>query len=230
MPFNVLLLPLLGGYVFISNFNRTRFDAKRYSGERLIFHAAIAGAVFLLIAFIGTRVIILREPDLYDRWRALVPFEYTGTSLSAFVLGIISWWPLNLLFKKDREAVRAVENWGDFLELLLNRSMTNTEQLSISLASGKAYIGFVTSSFDPAFDRKYMLLLPTLSGYREHDTRELVVTHDYAEVYQQLIDKDASELFAIADEFQLVIPVSEIVTASLFDPKVYELFESAPTP
>jgi len=46
MPFNVLLLPLLGGYLFLTHWNRTRFDTKRYSGERLIFHAAVAGVVF----------------------------------------------------------------------------------------------------------------------------------------------------------------------------------------
>jgi hypothetical protein len=47
VPFNVLLLPLLGGYLFITHWNRTRFHTKRYSGERLIFHSAIAGVVFL---------------------------------------------------------------------------------------------------------------------------------------------------------------------------------------
>ena len=36
MPFDVLLLPLLGGYIFISNWNYTRFEAKRYSGQRLV--------------------------------------------------------------------------------------------------------------------------------------------------------------------------------------------------
>ncbi|MGI8617514.1 MAG: hypothetical protein ACR2L6_00290 [Gemmatimonadaceae bacterium] len=57
MPFNVLLLPLLGGYVFITKWNKTRFDAKRYSGERLIFHAAIAGVAFLIVAYLLTRVV-----------------------------------------------------------------------------------------------------------------------------------------------------------------------------
>lgn len=49
MPFNLLLLPLLGGYIFISHGNHTRFDARRYSGERLVFHSALAGVVFLVL-------------------------------------------------------------------------------------------------------------------------------------------------------------------------------------
>jgi hypothetical protein len=38
----------------------------------------------------------------------------------------------------------------------------------------------VTSSFDPAFDRKYMKLMPTLSGYRDEGSKDLVITRDYA--------------------------------------------------
>ena len=46
MPFNVLLLPLLGGYVFITYWNYTRFSARRYAGERLLINAALAGVGF----------------------------------------------------------------------------------------------------------------------------------------------------------------------------------------
>ena len=58
MPFNLLLLPLLGGYIFISHWHVTRFDATRYTGERLLFHSATAGVVFLLVAFLASRGIV----------------------------------------------------------------------------------------------------------------------------------------------------------------------------
>lgn len=184
MPFNVLLLPLLGGYVFISCWNRTRFDARRYSGERLLLHSALAGVWFLLIAFVVTRVAILVGPATYGSWREIVPFEYTGTSFLAFLLGATAWWPLNQIHDREEEALKAVETWGDDLEMLLVRSLRKTEQLSISLASGKVYVGFVTSAVDASFDRKHMKLLPTVSGYRDPQTRELVITHEYAEVWR----------------------------------------------
>lgn len=110
MPFNVLLLPLLGGYVFISYWNHTRFDAKRYSGERLIFHAAIAGVAFLVLAFAITRLLILWKPELHAWWRQLVPFAYTGTSLLAFTLASFAWMPLNrFISDRDTEQGKAVE-------------------------------------------------------------------------------------------------------------------------
>lgn len=85
-------------------------------------------------------------------------------------------------------------------------------------------MGFVTSNLDPAFDRKYMRLLPMLSGYRDRETNELVITRDYAEVYEEYLDEEKSYLAAFGEEFQLVIPVAEITTANLFDPDVYQLF------
>src|SRR5688500_8981224 len=97
MPFNVLLLPLLGGYIFISYWNRTRFDAKRYSGERLLLHSALAGIFLLVVSFAVVSTIATNWPEAYDWWRRLVPFDHSGTSLGALLLGITLWWPLNWL-------------------------------------------------------------------------------------------------------------------------------------
>lgn len=227
MPFNVLLLPLLGGYLFISHWNHTRFDARRYSGERLVFHAATAGVVFLAVAFLITRLLILSKPELHAWWRGLVPFPYTGTSLLAFTLAATAWKPLNgLINDRDSEQEKAVEQWGDFLELLLQRSMKDTMQVSITLSSGKVYIGFVTSNFDPAFERRYIRLLPMLSGYRDAATKDLIISRDYARAYQRLIEEDNALLIEAADRFQVVIPIPEIASANLFDPDVYSVFRA----
>lgn len=230
MPFNILLLPLLGGYVFISYWNVTRFDAKRYRGERLLFHSAIAGLVFLLIAFAFTNQIAARWPGAQAWWKGHIPFGYSGTSLLAFMLAALTWIPLNGLFDREKQAKKAVEDWGDFLEMLLNRAMNETKQVSITMKSSKVYVGFVTSSFDPSYERKYMMLMPTLSGYRSDETKEMVIVNDYAKVYQRLIDEDAATLFKVADEFQLVLPIAEIASANLFDPAVYDLFYTASSP
>ena len=220
MPFNVLLLPLLGGYVFISQWNRTRFDSRRHSGERLIFHAAIAGALFLGAAFVLTRCAIKVSPEFFEWWRGYVPYPGTGTGILSFLLGAFTWWPLNHWFPREEQARKAVERWGDFLEQLLNRSMDDTTQIAVTLTSGKYYTGYVTGSVDPSHDRKYMRLLPTLSGYRKAETRAVVLTTSYVENYQPLGGSSPSE------QFQLVIPIRSILSASLFDPEVFESFNA----
>lgn len=48
MPFNLLLLPLLGGFIFFSKWNRSRYYGLRSDGYRLILYSAITGAVFFV--------------------------------------------------------------------------------------------------------------------------------------------------------------------------------------
>ena len=126
MPFNVLLLPLLGGYIFLTHWNRTRFNTKRYSGERLLFHAAIAGVVLLCLSFIVVSVIRYCWPQAYPVWRQIVPFHYTGTSFGALLLGSIGWWPLNLLTnRRGNEQRRTIrELTGSTRSFILLRTLS----------------------------------------------------------------------------------------------------------
>lgn len=234
MPYNLLLLPLLGGYVFISYWHHTRFDAKRYTGERLIFHAALAGCFFLALAYIITHAAAHFKPEIAEAWKAVVPFDYSGTSVLAFCLAATAWLPLNgTISRREHEAEKAVEQWGDFLEILIIQSIAGAKQISLTLTTGKVYIGFVTRSIDPAFDRRYLQIMPTLSGFRDSKTRDLIITRDYAQAYARLIEADSTFLVTMAEEFQLVIPTAEIVSANLFDPDVYAIFreiDEAPFP
>jgi hypothetical protein len=229
MPFNVLLLPLLGGYVFISYWNYTRFSARRYSGERLLFHAALAGVFLLVLSY--TIVLLLSEalPSLAATWQRWVPFKHSGTSLGALLLGATLWWPLNFAYGKKRELRRTISDWNDYLEELLTDALDSTRQVSITLNSGKVYVGFVVRTFDPAYDRKYIVILPTMSGYRAATTHRLVFDTDYTRVYQALMDEDESRLVRGVNDFQIVVPVSQVVSANLFDWEAYQRFnETSP--
>ena len=61
------------------------------------------------------------------------------------------------------------------------------------MLNSKVYVGLITSNFDPAFDRKYIRLLPILSGYRDSETKEVTFTHNYSSVLQSV--KDDPEQF-----------------------------------
>lgn len=50
MELNLLFLPLLGGYIFYTRWNVTKFASRRCSGERLIFHSAAVGLGLLIFA------------------------------------------------------------------------------------------------------------------------------------------------------------------------------------
>lgn len=57
MPFNLLLLPLLGGFLFFSHWDRTAFFAKRQDKERLLLYSSLWGLFFLAISFLLSTVI-----------------------------------------------------------------------------------------------------------------------------------------------------------------------------
>jgi hypothetical protein len=224
VPFNLLLLPLLGGYTFLTRWNRTRFSTKRYTGERLLFHSAFAGAVFLLAAFFIVHTVAAVAPNLHHWWAHQVPFPYAGTSLLAFLLGSLSWIPANLFYPKEQEARRVVQEWGDHLEILFDRAQTENRQISLTLKGGKVYIGFVLENFDPSYDRKYVTILPMASGYRNSADHRVVLTTPYSDVYASMLESERTDLKA--SDFKVVIPVAEVQSANLFDWDAYDEFDN----
>jgi hypothetical protein len=214
----------LGGYLFITYWHFTRFDSKRYSGERLIFHSALAGFVFLALSFVAVTSLEAAVPGFYRWWHETIPIPHAGVSLGALLLALFFCVVLNRFVDRSKQIKRTITEWNDYLEILLQRALDETRQIAITLTSGKVYIGFVVGSFDPVYDRKYIVLLPTISGYRDPPSHTLILTTDYTAVYQQLIEEDESRLIRAVDDFQLVMPVSEILSANLFDWRVYDRF------
>lgn len=227
MPYNVLLLPLLGGYFFLTYWCFTKFSTKRHSGHRLIFHAAAAGLLFLVIAFLIVRLISWQWSALVLWWQSVVPFPYLATSLLACAIGLIFWWPLNQIGfprKEDEAAQREIEKSNDHLEILLARALRETKAVSITLKSRKVYVGLITRTHDPMYDRKYIQLLPIKSGFRASDTLALMLTVDYATVYARIIQENINVAASGIRDFEIVIPLSEIQSVNLFDPVAYQMF------
>jgi len=83
---NLLFLPLLGGYIFYSKWHATKFYAARCTGERILFHAAAFGLLFLVLA----RVFVMATPEAASHQTELVPiaFYLVISSLLALLFGL----------------------------------------------------------------------------------------------------------------------------------------------
>lgn len=250
MPFNILLLPLIGGYLFVTLWQRTRYYALRADGQRLLLNSACAGAFFL---FIATLIVGYGEQSQWGMevnrvWHRTVPFQYSGRAVLAFLLGAFGWWPLNRIWAKDAEIQRVILEKGDALEVLLRRAVGERRWVALTVKSGKVYVGLVTTLFNPAFPLEHIKLVPLLSGYRREPDKYLVFTNFYLQIYDKLRAEIEAELFQQAQhsnpqmsveelsravrqqadrqmptaEFELVIPRGEIQSANLFDLKIYE--------
>lgn len=79
MPFNLLLLPLIGGFVFLAHWRFTLYFAKRLDKERLLLYSSLAGALLLGVSF-GISILVVSYPDRI---------------LFGYLLRLRNWWAYN---------------------------------------------------------------------------------------------------------------------------------------
>lgn len=83
MPWNLLLPPLLGGYIFITRFNGTAYRVKSYSGYRLVFSSSVMGLILLILA-VTLDAIVRWSTDPLVFHGFLIPGGVSGTMLVLF--------------------------------------------------------------------------------------------------------------------------------------------------
>lgn len=97
--------------------------------------------------------------------------------------------------------------------------MEEGELIWITMKSQRVYIGMIHSAtFDSTrSDISNLVLIPMLSGYRDHETLDLRVEHNYSARYDSHgITLQAGEKSALA--YHKVILLNQIESLSLFDP------------
>lgn len=102
MPFNLLLLPLIGGYFLINHFYVTAFYAARHTRERLIFNSALAGTFLLIASRLVVMIIGWTAPGLAALWKRFVPFDYRGTVFGVLFLGLVLPTVLNRFYPREK--------------------------------------------------------------------------------------------------------------------------------
>src|SRR6267142_4470624 len=181
MPFNLLLVPLLGGFVLSSLSNRFKFKSVRLDGYRLLLHSSLAGLFLLMAAELI--VVIFRFPLgwLDSGFHQAVPYKGAGVTTLAFFLSFPFCLIANRFFKIDSEIDRVIDAKGDPLELILRESLKEAKPVLITVKNGKVYVGLVTSNSSPAVSVEFMKIFPVRSGYRNSETKTVEFTTDHSE-------------------------------------------------
>lgn len=220
MPYNVLFLPLLAGYIFILNFNPFSYWARRQSSYHILFASAIAGFSILCISVALTALLFWQIPR--EHWAQLFGIDWLIPSLACIPLSLLLLL-LNYIpyFGSRKSAERAAKKRNDSLELLFIKGLLDEIPVALSLKSGKVYIGYITAEGDTnTNERKQVRLLPMLSGYRHADTKELTITTNYAATIQELDYK-------LPVPYDIIIPIAEIETARFHDKTLFHGFQSS---
>ena len=233
MPYEIpiLIIPLAGGYLFLSKSIFLSHRYKSLSSQEILFDATIYGIFFLFGAY------LLRQTAYYY-WESLFNYADTvlrkfffphyaiflGTALISFVIAFFFTYPVNLIFKHTwlsyHRFIISIRKYGDELERFLLDASLNQKIISISLSDNKVYIGFAITVSAPQ-KTNYVEILPLASGYRETESKILWITTPYESVIDAITNEDSLPL----DKFKIVMNQDKIQSASFFDPEVYNKFQ-----
>ena len=220
MGLGLLLVPALAGYLFLNWFNGTRYSLPRETGYHVVFQSAIAGVVLffisrLIVVFANTYI-----PAVAQHWKTIVPIDYSGTAAGTFVLAAVLPLIFNSFSRFDQfnAQQKAAEAAGDQISLIIDQAMLEGRFVELSLASGKSYVGSPIQGTFGHRDGGDVALIPIASGYRDNDSRDLVMTTNYAPA----ISDQLSDL--ALDDLRVAFPMRDIVSARLFDQELYASF------
>ncbi|MGS0526153.1 hypothetical protein ACU8V7_14280 [Zobellia nedashkovskayae] len=226
---DLLLLPLLGGYVFLITFTVTKFYHQRIERQRLIFNSLIAGFFIAIIGFAFDEILFKSSYLIKIRTCLgyLMPIEYSGLNHS--ILFFLISYPvslfLNWILPKKTALTYVVERWGNQMERLfwlsLNHKNDEEKLLMLTTKSNKVYVAYINKISEPIGD-SFVTLIPNFSGYRSKETQELIITTDYLDVLEKLVKSNKTS--EIDQKLGIVIPKSEILMVSKFDLGVFSDF------
>ncbi|GGW65626.1 hypothetical protein DFQ11_10312 [Winogradskyella epiphytica] len=232
MPkFDLLLLPLLGGYVFLITFKLTKFYHQRIERQRLIFNSLIL-AFFVSLLGLFLDEYVLKSACLINIRESLgniIPINYSGLNHSILIFLIAFPFAkfLNFLISNRYMLNYVVDKWGDEYEKLFWSSLQSKNDedklLMITTKNNKVYVGYVSRISEP-IGNSHITIIPNFSGYRDKDTQEFILTTDYISVLQYFIKNDQERL--IDDKMGILIPKSEIILVSKFDYNVFDRFNN----
>lgn len=230
MPYNLFLLPLTAGYFFLVTFVFYKYKFQRLSSERLLFSSIITGIAIVFIAFI-VRVLLDFVFQNSINWifsflYGIFPIReepYLWTSIFSFTITILLTLIINkiIIYRKGKSFIveKAIDDEGDEIEQLFKTSAVTGELMQITLTNNKVYIGFTEILNEPK-KTNYLKITPVMSGYRDSETKELIITTEYFKVLK-IFTSDCPK-FDIYD-IDISIKQDEILTAGIYDQNVFDL-------
>jgi hypothetical protein len=222
MPYNLLLLPLLGGFLFFFTAHLFRFGAQRLEGYKLLFQSAVAGVILSFFARLIVLALALTPGGewLGRRWFFFSPFPFSATSALSMILGPLAALILNLFIDTDEAKKIEVRRNGNPLIRLLYQAAQEHFLISVTMDSRKWYVGWIVEAPSLLPQERYFRLLPYMSGYRDKDTLETFRTVFYEDVLNTPdLDKD---------ELVLTLPLDAVKIAGRFNENVYNEYFAEP--
>ena len=214
---SALLVPALAGFILLFGTNLFRYWLNRQGGYKLLFATAFAGGILLALS----RAILVGGGEVWVPrwWEHYAPFEMSETVALSVLLAAVLAFLINCLCWKGFAARLVSRSSGDLIECLLEDSLVQNGLVELSMSNGKSYVGFPRDSgVTVTGGDADIAIVPLMSGYRHEARRTLEVTTQYAETLSDFVYEGGLTF----DDFQVVLPLREVVSARRFDLDAYD--------
>ncbi len=225
----LLLFAVAGGYTFLQvcHVTKHRFDALEW--DRNLFEATLTGGIFFVFArlILSLPVVDQRLHVVRSLLHGVLPVPYVGSLLATLCCAVAVALVSNV-FLRERRAVRwAVHKHGGELLRLLQDAAERAVPVSLTMANRKCYVGLVIAP--PSIKYPQTRILPTISGHRASEDMTLIFDTVYWKAYEDIASRAArGEPIAVdVEDFGIVLPVEQIVSANIFDNESYERYFNA---
>jgi len=224
VPWNLLILPLVGGYYILTRCYIFKFHQQRLEKQRLVFEAVLVG-IGLMVFTYALRLVF---NSVFSEWLLEIhtysPFNqpFALTSLTSLALAIFGSEVFNKISGDVYWIKKSIKDVGNELENILKYSFEQESLLLITLNNDKVYIAWIKELPIPS-KSPYVRVLPAISGFRSKEKRVTFTTHR-SSVYSNYIEEGTIKYI---DELNtdLILDISDIITVSNFDPKMYKEFQ-----
>ncbi|MGG5836324.1 hypothetical protein [Huaxiibacter chinensis] len=236
----IFMVLMVCGYWYTSRDLSTRFKIKRSFGWDVYFLVALYGCIFVLQGVIATGLIWLLllafsvavnslhvVPQPAANWQIdFMNWSFLG--IQAPVVVMLAFAILFCLYRSNWAGSARLDGEGrkklykrlaraNGIEQLLYQCMEEGELALVTLKSRRIYIGMIHTATLEYEKTANIVLIPMLSGYRDGETMNLCIEHNYSKWYaDHHITLDSEPKSAMA--FRKVIMLDQIESLSLFDP------------
>lgn len=243
----LLLQSFLAGYLYANFLALSKYHAVRESDQRVVFRAGFYGFVLffaaLLLRFISLQLFepyaefdrvlvdwalpLLKDVnEIFAKERAVRRAELVVISFLSIPMGVLLPVIINPFIKKFLPAaLERVIQKIDELEGFLNRVGFGAMPVMLSLSNGQVYVGFILKTPDPEAGEKVVSIMPLLSGVRR-ENGSVEFSTNYSSIYEHLDDSNKRRVDGVEldpEDFEVVIRMSLLISARLFDLRTYEL-------
>jgi len=208
----LLILTACLGYIFLICTYRFKYSIQRSQNWHLFFMSMSVGAGFLFISFWLNELICLELCVYVD------PLKYQmGIGCLALLLAVIVTKSCNYFIGEVEGYILSIDNDLDGI-LFDSLSTEYPIPLQFTLQNKKVYVGIVAEGVDPPKNNAaYISILPVSSGYRDSESLELNLVHDYRSYWNS--EESLMDLTT-------VIPKDKIVSCNYFNDDIYAEFSA----